>query len=126
MPNINIIVFFINCYIMPAIYNGVLYFYSLNKSTNKENLYLVLFPILSTISYSISSLFISKTGKFELFMEKNEINTGSVHIKINDNLFSISQIIYIFILYFALLFIIKKIRGGKNDSYKGRKYKEEI
>ncbi len=124
MPNINIITFFLNCYILPGIYNGILYLYCLTKKEKYENLNLVLLPILSTVTYAVSSLFIVRTGKFEAFMKSNMVNTGNIHIKINDNLFSFSQIIYIFLLYFALLYIIKKIRGGKNA--KGGKYKEEI
>lgn len=124
MPNISVIVFFFNCYIVPGIYNGILYFYCLTRKQRQEKLNLVLLPALSTIAYSISSLLLVKSGKFEVFMKNNTVNTGNVHIKINDNLFSLSQIIYIFILYIALLFIIKKIRGGKNDP--GRKYKEEV
>ena len=115
MPDISVGVFFLICYIGPLLYNISLYIYSLSKNDNSNNRDLILLPSLTTIAYTVSSLFIVRSGKYEFFMNNKAINTGSVSININDNLFSLSQVVILFILYFGILYITKKIRSSKQD-----------
>ena len=100
MPDIGIGMFFLNCYIVPLLYNVGLYIYSLSKNNDSNNRDLILLPALTTIAYTVSSLFMVRSGKFEFFMNNKAIDTGSINININDNLFSFSQVVILFILYF--------------------------
>ncbi len=79
-----------------------------------------IFPMISIITYWLLGKELDGTKKWMSFVANNSVSTGDTYVKINPHLTSISQMIFVIILYFSieflLLTIIKKLRGTHHEN----------
>lgn len=104
-------------YFLPLVINGVMITYIYIKKTSLSLLECYIFPLISTLSYWVFGTIIGKTTAWYQFVSKYTYTNGDMYVKIKSNLISISQIVFVTLLYFSVQFLIslfiKKIKGKK-------------
>lgn len=116
IENINIVSFAIDIYILPIFINTI-FFILYNKKQTRKKYIKIISPILSTVSYIVIGLFIQENGMWQNFIYKNTYSTDELEVEIVPSLISVSQIIFVLILYFGIGYLINIIiskRGKEN------------
>ena len=99
-------------YLLPIILNGILTIF-INKKTNINISFM--FPTISFVTYYLIGFKLSFSSVWHHFVMNYSQSNGDIYIKITENLISVSQLIFVIILYFGVEYLvvlfIKRKRG---------------
>lgn len=115
MPEMSVMSFMFMVLVVPLIYN---WFICVKvKSNMKKEIKITLLSVVTAVSYYVSGAVLEKTEKIAAFISQNEFNTGTIVINISEDMFSVSQLVFILILQFFVLYFVSCLsdRGKKND-----------
>lgn len=121
LAHMSVLIFVLLIYLAPLIINGILTLLMRHQNLEKSTIIsATFFPTISIITYWLLGNALDGTKKWMSFVANNSVSTGDTYVKINPHLTSISQMIFVIILYFSieflLLTIIKKLRGTHHEN----------
>lgn len=109
MPGIPVLVLLGVMLITPSIYNGLLYY------KNQSQTHFIALPVITSISYGVFGQFLTSSGKLEAFKTLATQNTGDLIVSIDQNIVGPSQILFLLLFQFAVLFVIKLMTRRKDN-----------
>lgn len=114
MPDVSVVIFLIFSLLTPIIYNVIL---SLKTKDNTSNwLVMIIFSGITALAYSAFAYALSMSGNLTGFIEYNTMNSGSLVVNIDENITALSHIMFIMLVQFCTLFIVKTIIARRNNN----------
>lgn len=111
MPNISAVTFLAFALLIPFIYNGVLYI----KLPHLKNdwVAMAMLSAITALAYGIFGYLTTVLDKIDKFVELNSYSNGVVQITIDANITSVSNVIFILLAQFGVLYIIRVIQNRR-------------
>ncbi|WP_429970288.1 Msa family membrane protein [Fructilactobacillus sp. Tb1] len=95
-------------YLVPALLNGVIVATGVMEEI-KFNFLKYMLPVLTLFAYFVFSKMVVYSSEWQQFISNNSYKTSSMSIQISHNLLTIDQILFVLILNFAVVIIVKKL-----------------
>lgn len=111
MPNISAVTFLAFALLIPFIYNGVLYI----KLPHLKNdwVTMAMLSANTALAYGIFGYLTTVLDKIDKFVKLNSYSNGVVQITIDANITSVSNVIFILLAQFGVLYIIRVIQNRR-------------
>lgn len=106
-----LLLFIIVLYILPLVVNC----WAIAQNKNLAKVTSISFPAIAVLAYYITAIFLNSSSKWKTFVENNTVTQGDYSIKIQSDLASFSQVLFVVILYYsiALMFYLIMKRKGR-------------
>lgn len=106
-----LLLFIIVLYILPLVVNC----WAVAKNKYLAKVTSISFPAIAVLAYYITAIFLNSSSKWKIFVENNTVTQGDYSIKIQSDLASFSQVLFVVILYYsvALMFYLIMKRKGR-------------
>lgn len=106
-----LLLFIIVLYILPLVVNC----WAVGKNKDLAKVTSISFPAIAVLAYYITAIFLNSSSKWKIFVENNTVTQGDYSIKIQSDLASFSQVLFVVILYYsvALMFYLIMKRKGR-------------
>lgn len=98
-------------YILPLVVNC----WAVAKNKDLAKVTSISFPAIAVLAYYLTAIFLNSSSKWKTFVENNTVTQGDYSIKIQSDLASFSQVLFVVILYYsvALMFYLIIKRKGR-------------
>lgn len=109
--NMPLLLFIAMLYILPLVVNC----WAVGKNKDLAKVTSISFPAIAVLAYYITAIFLNSSSKWKIFVENNTVTQGDYSIKIQSDLASFSQVLFVVILYYsvALMFYLIMKRKGR-------------
>ncbi len=105
--NITPFSFTIMFYVVPLVINSIFSVIYINKSKITSGK--IVSPIFSTINYILLGFVSQTSGLWEIFMNKYTVDTEEVSVSIASSMITLSQIVFVILLYFGINYLVTTI-----------------
>lgn len=111
--HLSIVMLISSVYLLPLVVNLVLEYFIPVK---RKVVSIFTLSFITTIGYLIFGIIMMNHVDFATFVAENTVNAGEMYLRVEPNLISLAQLVFIFVLNFGVQYLFQMIRerGGMN------------
>ncbi len=91
-------------YVVPIVINTIFSVIYINKRKKVSSK--IVSPTFSTINYILLGFILQTNGLWKIFVEKYSVATKEVSISIASRMITLSQIVFVILLYFGINYLV--------------------
>lgn len=109
MPDISAVAFLVFVLLIPFVFNSLLYMYMKKTKIKNDWIKISVLSAITGLFYAFFGYYAEHLDKINGFVVRNVYENETIHINIDSNIASISNIIFVVLSQFCVLYIVRMI-----------------